>query len=291
MINRSTDHPGVTLSVRVYQALLVIYPAEFRHEYSAPILQVFQDGCRRALCRDGAIGLVKVWSLTLFDLIRSALSEHLQMEFEMKKEMNPEDVRLAGQALISGAVAFLISVLSLVAGEAFISYPLIGLSGLLMIFVSMPLLVVGLFGVRNRFGKQVGWFGNLALLLGVVLGPLINVIGLFGSVTQLYWTDDFNWILTYVGPAVLLSGLALFGFAALYKRPLPRWNIVPLIAGIWYPISIFSRTVIWARTGVWAHGSPDFAMVAVLDLIQGLALVALGYILKSDAPQEMAVPA
>jgi hypothetical protein len=127
--------------------------------------------------------------------------------------------------------------------------------------------------------------------MGAILGPLTTLIGLVGSLAHLFLTDDFNWILTHIGPAVLLACLALFGFVALYKKPLPRWNGVPVIAGIWYPITILSHTIIWVRTGGWVHGYHDFAMVSILDIIQGVGLVVLGYILKSDAPEATAAHA
>ena len=90
---------------------------------------------------------------------------------------------------------------------------------------------------------------------------------------------------------MLLASLALFGFVALYKKPLPRWNVVVVIAGIWYPIVVLSHIIIGVRTGDWLHGGPSYAMAPILFIIQGIALVALGYILKSDAPQETAAPA
>ena len=37
------------LSERVYQALLVVYPAEFRRWYAAHMRQAFRDLCRKSL--------------------------------------------------------------------------------------------------------------------------------------------------------------------------------------------------------------------------------------------------
>jgi hypothetical protein len=84
---------------------------------------------------------------------------------------------------------------------------------------------------------------------------------------------------------VLFVCLALFGIVALYKKPLPRWNVVPVIAGIWYPI-MFLVSRITAGSLDW--DVPIGVNVAVLFGIQGVALVALGYILKSDIPKETA---
>jgi hypothetical protein len=147
----------------------------------------------------------------------------------------------------------------------------------------MPLLVVGLLAVRKRYGERIGWFGRNILLLGSILGPMISLAGLIGtSVADL-------WILIYVGPAVLLACLALFGVVALFKNPLPRWNFVPVIAGFWFPTVLLIPMLITFITGDPSSNTSfnDIANYAFLTL-QSVALVALGYILKSDVPQELA---
>jgi hypothetical protein len=279
MISQSTNLPLVIFSVRVYQILLLAYPAKFQQEYGSQMVQVFQDCCLRALRRGGTNGMLKLWAITLLDLIQSVISEHAQKEFEMKKEMKPEEIRMAGWALIGGAAAFVISLFAL---DAFN-----GLSAIFMIFLSPPLLVVGLLGLRNRYGAKVGWFGKNILLTGAILGLLTTLIGFFGML-GLFKNQNVGWHLVYIAPGVLFTGLALFGFLALYKRPLPRWNALPVIAGLWYPIIVLAHIIIGMRNGNWLHGGPIYNMAPYLDLIQGVALVALGYILKSDVPEKTA---
>jgi len=194
----------------------------------------------------------------------------------MKKEMKPQDFEGVGVALSAGGVIFLIA-MSLLAMNA----PSIwGLSFGLIVYISMPLLVVGLLGVRNRYGEKVGWFGKNILLIGAIFGPLTSLIVLLGN-----FLSGWMWL---SGHAVLFACLALFGFVALYKRPLPRWNAVPLIAGIWYPI-MFGLFSITRNTLDWEV--PISVNVAILFGIQGIALAALGYILKSDVPEEISAPA
>ena len=204
----------------------------------------------------------------------------------MKKEMKPGDIQMAGGALIWGAVAFVIGILLLAIGGS----NLWGISVVLTHVLSMPLLVVGLLAVRNRYGEKIGGLGKNILLMGSILGPFITFIGLFGLTYSLQPLG----ILFIIGPAVLLACLALFGVVALFKKPLPRWNIAPLIGGIWYPILTFAYIITSLNTGDWDGGS-DIGILgvvlAILCIIQGIALAALGYILKSDAPQEIAAPA
>jgi hypothetical protein len=145
----------------------------------------------------------------------------------------------------------------------------------------MPLLVFGLLGLRKRYGEKTGGFGKSILLLGDIFGPLTSLILLLGNILS-------SWIVAFSGHAVLLTCLALFGLVALFKKPLPRWNVVPTIAGIWYPI-IFLFYSLTPNTLNW--DVPISMNVAILFAIQGIALAMLGYILKSDAPEQTAAPA
>lgn len=286
MISERADIPIVAFSVRAYQALLIAYPAKFQQEYGSQMVQVFQDCCLRTVRQKGTNGMIKLWAVTLLDLLQSAISEHAHKEIEMKKEMKPEDIRMAGWALIWGAVAFIIGILLLAIGGP----KLWGISVILTHILGMPLLVVGILGVQNRYGDKVGSVGRNILWVGVVFGSLITFIGFFG----LSYSLESLSLLFIIGPAALFVCLALFGLVALYMKPLPRWNIAPLLAGIWYPILIVAYIMTSINTGDW-DGSSDTGILGVVSIvlcvIQGMALVALGYILKSDVPEEAAASA
>jgi hypothetical protein len=286
MRSERADIPIVAFSVRAYQALLIAYPAKFQQEYGSQMVQVFQDCCLRTVRQKGTNGMIKLWAVTLLDLLQSAISEHAHKEIEMKKEMKPEDIRMAGWALIWGAVAFIIGILLLAIGGP----KLWGISVILTHILGMPLLVVGILGVQNRYGDKVGSVGRNILWVGVVFGSLITFIGFFG----LSYSLESLSLLFIIGPAALFVCLALFGLVALYMKPLPRWNIAPLLAGIWYPILIVAYIMTSINTGDW-DGSSDTGILGVVSIvlcvIQGMALVALGYILKSDVPEEAAASA
>lgn len=185
----------------------------------------------------------------------------------MKKEN--ENIETAGLAFIAAGVLCLISTLLLVTRVS----GLWAVSFLLIVYINMPLLVVGLLGLRNQYDEKIGWFGRSVLLMGAILGPLTSLIVLLGN-----FLSGWMWL---SGHAVLLACLALFGLVALYKRPLPRWNIVPLIAGSWYSI-MFGFFTITKNTLDWQ--APIGVEVVLLFGIHGIALVVLGYILKSDVP-------
>jgi hypothetical protein len=289
MISQRAELPIVKFSVRVYQTLLFAYPTKFEQEYGSEMMHVFQDCCLRTVRQGGAYGMAGLWAVTLLDLIQSVISEHAQKDVQMKKEMKPEAIRTAGWALIWGAVTFVIRLLSLLIGDTTVGNPFYGISALFIIFLSSPLLAVGMLGLRNRYGNRVGWFGKNTLLLGAILGPLTTLIGFFGM-AGLFGRSNIGWHLTYMGPGVLFAGLTVFGIVALYKRPLPRWNMVPVIAGLWYSIAVLAHIIMGIRVGNWLHGGPMYYMMPYLDVIQGIALVALGYILKSDVPEEIVAP-
>ena len=66
----------LSLSVRVYQKLLLLYPKEYRYVYGPLMLQLFRDQMRDAYCRNGAQGIVRVWTHTLWDLLVTVPEEH-----------------------------------------------------------------------------------------------------------------------------------------------------------------------------------------------------------------------
>jgi hypothetical protein len=72
-----TPNHSVDSSRRWYARLLGLYPREFRNEYGASMLQVFNDQCRSAQHDNGTRGMVFLWVRTLVDLAASVLREHI----------------------------------------------------------------------------------------------------------------------------------------------------------------------------------------------------------------------
>ena len=199
--------------------------------------------------------------------------------------MKPRDIRMARWALMVGSVVFGLGMF-IGALNWFVMIALVALIG-------TPLLAFGLLGLRRRYGDQAGVFGKNILLIGAVLGSLMSIIGYIGEVGSFGRVYYEIWpSLILAGPMVLFACLALFGMAALFKKPLPRWNMVPIIAGAWYPIFILAYFIVSVRTGdsdSFEAGAPEWfvAVATTLLIMQCVALVALGYILKSDVPEEM----
>lgn len=194
----------------------------------------------------------------------------------MKKEMKPEDIRMAGWGLMIGGVIFVSAVYSIQIdwGLAFALF-----------FLSMTLLVIGLLGLRSRYSAKLGGLGSI-LLIGAVLGSLTSIMGMVGASF-----DENLAFYFFAGPAVLFICLSIFGLVALYTKPLPRWNVLPVIAGLGYPIFFVAAFFIAESNGwtSWMRASNIFDHALLIT--QGLALIGLGYILKSDVPEEMAATA
>jgi len=190
----------------------------------------------------------------------------------MKKEMKLEDIRMAGWGLMAGGVIFVSAVYSIQISR--------GLA-IALYFISMTLLVIGLLGLRNRYSEKVGGWGFI-LLLGVILGSLTSIVGLVGASA-----DENLAFYFFAGPALLFICLSVFGLGALFTKPLPRWNVLPLIAGLGYPI-FFVAAFFIAEANYWTSWMRASTIVDhALLILPGLALIGLGYILKSDVPQEM----
>jgi hypothetical protein len=188
----------------------------------------------------------------------------------------PELIKSSGWMLIGGALAFI---------TLLIPADPISIPGSV---VSAILLAVGMSRLRAAYGETVGPVGRSFLLLGI-LGPVlwfvsvvsIPIIGV--SETQI---NEGLWVLLFVGPAISLLGLTLFGLTALTSRPMSRLNWLPVVAGIWYPVmfTLFSIYDI-SHKGVFPHQyMPELILMVV---IQFLALCILGFVLINDSSKEL----
>jgi capsular polysaccharide biosynthesis protein len=77
MMPNKIDSKGVTVSVKIYERLLAICPADFRREYGPAMKQLFRDQCRDAWSEAQGRGLAVLWLRVLPDLAKTSLVEHL----------------------------------------------------------------------------------------------------------------------------------------------------------------------------------------------------------------------
>jgi len=190
---------------------------------------------------------------------------------------NSNFIRLSGWSFIIGAIAFLPGAIGMLFyGSQTIDWntPLMQLATV-AVFWAPVLLTVGLLGLRARY--KVG--GGI-LLFGAIVGGVLVIIGILVQ----FLTPDYSVSETYynvwLGGVVILNiCLLLFGFVALFEKPLPRWNWLPLVAGVW--IFLFPLLA-----GI--AGSPSSPVMIAILVLMTVAQVMLGYMLQADAHQEMA---
>ena len=198
---------------------------------------------------------------------------------------NSSFIRLSGWSFIIGAFCFYmffpfyylsltgVNVDRLIGAGWGISYDL-------TFYWSTILLAIGMFGLWARYGEIVGKLGKAFLLISPV-GILITFFGL--TQANIYEQDA---VVSSAGVLVLMTCLALFGVLALITKPLPRWNGLPIIAGVGFPAFFLYSAI--ARTMNESSFLSQFAIIVLIVTIQFIALVILGYMLQSDVPQEMA---
>jgi capsular polysaccharide biosynthesis protein len=73
----NVDGKGVAISVKIYERLLAICPADFRREYGPAMKQLFRDQCRDAWSEAQGRGLAVLWLRVLPDLAKTSIVEHL----------------------------------------------------------------------------------------------------------------------------------------------------------------------------------------------------------------------
>ena len=79
-MTKRPGHPSpwiVVFSIRVYQWLLWLGPAEFCREYAPTILQVFRECCLEAYAQHGTWGVLRLWLPMFGEVVGGMLEEHL----------------------------------------------------------------------------------------------------------------------------------------------------------------------------------------------------------------------
>jgi drug/metabolite transporter (DMT)-like permease len=280
-VSTTRKDPGlVALSTAAFHLLLLAYPARFRREYGPHMTQAFRDCCLRALRQAGPPGMLRLWSLTLVDWLKSVIEQHLLKGVHMSKA---RFIRISGWALILGAAALLLAAAAAAAvSPASSQYdaryrstdPFFQTASMILFPSAVVLISVGIAGLNARYGEKSGRLGRLGLILGV-LGGVATIPAMFGLL---------SWSVLIASLLLMFGGLLLFGLTALQKRPLPRGNYLPVIAGLGFPAIMIASDLYEAVTGTWLEVGSAITL-AILSLT-ALALLRLGQILRGEAVEE-----
>lgn len=283
MRENGRDPQSVTLSVRVYRRMISAYPHNFRREYSQPMLQAFRDSCRQAYLEGGAPALPVLWMRTGLDYLKTIVEEYARGGTAMTRE---KFYKLSGWALMLAAFAF-ITGFSIGGGETAYDDPLGGSDGfyeygqLILIPAALFLYTVGMGGMLARYGSASGGLGKIGLVIATI-GSALSFLGsipLYALLAQ--WMGPW-WNIMIYSLMGMLVGLSLFGVAALRTKPLGKWNALPLLTAVWFPLIFFIAGTL-GYLGNDTTGIEDYmALVALIFMIAGS--FGLGFILQKDPP-------
>ena len=220
--------------------------------------------------------MARLWLLTLLDLMQSVLEQHLQKETFMTQS---HAIKLSGWAFMLGSFGF-IAVMNESMAVSF--------AGLV---ISSILLLVGMLGLRAGYADRVGGFGRTMVVLGV-LGMLLAFVS--GGVLyrlqpeiQIGNARIETWYLLCAGPAIGLLGLALYGLAALRRKPMAGLNWLPVATGVWYP-AVYSFFLFYFPTHNWVYPEHYGWVVNMIIIMQFATLCLFGFILSANTREEMA---
>ena len=268
---------AVSASERLYRLLLLAYPARFRREYGAPMVQVFRDCCRAAERQQGTLGVLWLWLATLRDLAKTAFVERVT-----------EVVQMSGTRWIrwSGLAAILAGALWII-GNAGLGEQVPGVShagGHMILAACAIFLLFGLVGVYARSARSAGVPGKSGLALALLGALLVTV----GNALEGLYEIELGWGLFMLGIMCLLLGMVVFSVAVLRGRLLPQWSAWPFV------VCAASLVPMLLTSMVFNINLEQAAYVNVVALIAlfafGFGWMALGYALWSGTREEAAPP-
>ena len=294
-MNNSPLANSLSVSVRIYRALLVAYPKKFREHYETQMVQVFRNSFKDTYHRHGTPGVIDLWLHICVDLLVTALIERMMERSQYM--FSPKVVLWGGLASVFGGLFWILTGLSTNSPAP-------------LVFA----LVLGLGGLVGLYSRQAGQGGRLGLA-GFALGSIGTIVPLaalwWGSVSGLLPNIERD--LALVAPAVLIIslavvilgiGLVLLGITSLHAKTLPRWRGLPLGLGllttifgmigwlvVYVPLS--QGRVPWNPLDPWNPWNPSNFGVYVLfpsvDLLLGVGWIGLGIMLMTEGDAQIPV--
>ena len=305
-----------SLSERVYEALLLMYPKDFRNAYGPQMVQVFGDLCREQRERAGLFGLALLWARTVLDLLRTAASERTRTAtgatLVLPVAGSPRMVRWGGAAAIGGAVLSLVATALGVLTVTHLNEPIFnallgyqeGGSGYspfivllhpnvsaLLSVLALVLFVaayIGLYALVSRRAGGTALFGGILMCVGFVMVAVFAVSNayrvavIFGGRLGLHGTDPLQAVADLALPAFLV-GAMLLSFAVARTWVLGPWSMLPLLL-------MFAGTVlrlVLIRSGfpvqhlpLAVHeGAVTLLIVHAPELVTNTGWVVLGWVM------------
>ncbi len=159
----------------------------------------------------------------------------------------------------------------------------INLAEMPLLAMGILLISMGFIGLLVRYSSASGAFGRYSLGLAVLAGVVCaaGIVGL--GVTK----SDPWWTLFFLGVVFQFLGATLFGVARLKHHVLPRWNGLPLLAGLWVPLFTLVNLIVAQLNGTWPEWSDwAFYLIWLLSLI---GLAGIGLVLQASDVEEAGI--
>ncbi len=265
--------PLISLSTRIYGALLILYPADYRLEYGALMVQVFRDVARDAYQSQGALGLAFWWCATLLDLTRTVIEQRKKVT--MSKSTL---IHLSSILLVIGGAFWALAAFSQFQPDDHYTY--YGIYQILIVLAAPGILLIGLgcIGLALRYQQALGTLGQWTLYLSS-FGALVMAVGIVATSIQ-----DSLWGIWMAGSIIHVIALTAFGLLHLRKPVLPIFRALPLqLASGWlilmsgvfvgrFPqttsnllsfLMFFGMGLVWAAIGLAVHRQQSQAVPSV----------------------------
>jgi hypothetical protein len=244
----------------------------------------FRDACRVAYRRNGTCGLWALWLGTVPDMLKAALQERAR-----QGEILMSRARLIGLAPSLSVLVGLMWALPSIGSLGFLTETLVVILSFPFFLSFIPMLIA-VIGIRLRFHPAAGGVGRLGLALSVAgcAGAIAFVLAsmLFGGAASA--GDPVSWV-NYAAVASVLSiriGYILFGVDALRYRLLPRWNVLPLLLGSTFVLSL---PMDWFGVPAFLPMPPQVNVAFLHFVITAACWVLLGVAMMEQAQAPEAV--
>jgi hypothetical protein len=108
-MSQTIPTPMLSIAERVYHALLILYPSDYRRDYGSLMVQVFRDVSRDRYREQGPAGIALWWCATLLDLTLTVIEQRRKVRFAMVKSRL---IQLTGILLVAGGICGVIAAFS-----------------------------------------------------------------------------------------------------------------------------------------------------------------------------------
>jgi hypothetical protein len=262
-MNTRTPRP-VVMQLWMLRVLMWLFPTGFRKTYRAEMLQTYRTRATNIYARQGYRGLLRLWAVTVIDLVVTAAQEH----FEPSKRWQ----RIGGLALIGGGLLWV--VLHLPFGVGWFQSPPI----------AMALLLIGLASMNFERTRE-----QRAAPLRMWAGFMVTAVGLMAVLVGYMTAWIGGWhqtgITTVTGAALQSVGLLVMGMTAHENgKSWPMLLITGLVSGaeaVWLALFLWQDMLMASMLSVVG--------LVVFGVIGAMCWVGLGVMLWREGDEEVEI--